>query len=80
MDFALSDEVKMIKESVRKFTERELFPLDKQFCLERGLPNETRLELERKGRDLGFWALDVPAEYGGAGLSQIAMCVIHEEL
>lgn len=80
MDFALSDEVKMIKESVRKFTERELFPLEKQFCMDGALPNETRLELERKGRELGFWALDVPAEYGGAGLGQIAMCVIHEEL
>ncbi len=80
MDFALPEELKMIQQSVREFTERELFPLERDFCLQRGLPLQKRLELERKGRELGFWALDVPTEYGGAGLSQIAMCVIHEEL
>lgn len=80
MDFALPEELKLIKNSVREFTERELFPLERDFCLQRGLPLEKRLELERKGRELGFWALDVPTEYGGAGLSQLAMCVIHEEL
>jgi acyl-CoA dehydrogenase len=80
MDFALPDDVKMIQNSVREFTERELFPLEREFCVEGALPNEIRLELEKKGRDLGFWALDVPEEFGGAGLSQLAMCVIHEEL
>ncbi len=80
MDFALPDDVKMIQDSVREFTERELFPLEREFCLEGVLPIEKRLELEQKGRDQGFWALDVPTEFGGAGLSQLAMCVIHEEL
>ncbi|MCL4746770.1 MAG: acyl-CoA dehydrogenase family protein [Burkholderiaceae bacterium] len=80
MDFSLSEEVRMMQESVREFTERELFPLEREFCLEGRLPQPKRLELEKKGRDLGFWALDVPTEYGGAGLGQLAMCVIHEEL
>ncbi len=60
VDLALPEELKMIQQSVRKFTERELFPLEKEFCLQRRLPLDTRLELERKGRELGFWALDVP--------------------
>lgn len=80
MDFALSEELEMVKKNVREFTERELFPLEQEFCLTGHLPLDKRLELERKGRDLGFWALDVPAEFGGAGLGQLAMCVIHEEL
>ena len=80
MDFSLPEEVQMIQKNVREFTERELFPLEQEFCLQGRLPLPTRLELERKGRDLGFWALDVPAEYSGAGLGQLAMCVIHEEL
>ncbi len=80
MDFSLPEEVRMIQKSVREFTERELFPLEREFCLDGRLPFPKRLELERKGRDLGFWALDVPTEYGGAGLGQLAMCVIHEEL
>jgi acyl-CoA dehydrogenase len=80
MDFSLPEEVRMIQESVREFTERELFPLEREFCLKGELPFTKRLELEGKGRELGFWALDVPTEYGGAGLGQLAMCVIHEEL
>ena len=80
MDFSLPEELQMIQKNVRDFTERELFPLEQEFCLQGRLPLAKRLELERKGRELGFWALDVPVEYGGAGLSQLAMCVIHEEL
>ena len=80
MDFSLNEELRMIQKSVREFTERELFPLEREFCLKGELPLATRLELERKGRELGFWALDVPSEYDGAGLGQLAMCLIHEEL
>jgi acyl-CoA dehydrogenase len=29
---------------------------------------------------MGLWLLDVPAEYGGAGLSLLARCVIQEEI
>jgi acyl-CoA dehydrogenase len=80
VDFSLPEEVLMIQKSVREFTERELFPLEREFCLEGCLPLPKRLALEKKGRDLGFWALDVPTEDGGAGLGQLAMCAIHEEL
>ena len=30
MDFALTEELEMVKKNVREFTERELFPLDQQ--------------------------------------------------
>jgi acyl-CoA dehydrogenase len=80
MDFSLSEEARLIREAVRDFTERELFPLERDFCIRGHLPFEKRLELERKGRELGFWALDVPKELGGAGLDQLTMCVINEEL
>jgi len=80
MDFNLSEELEMIRENVRKFVERELFPLEKQFCIDGSLPLEKRKELERKGRELGFWSLELPEEYGGAGLGAMGMTVIFEEL
>jgi len=80
MDFSLSEEARLIRDAVRDFTERELFPLERDFCIRGHLPFEKRLELERKGRELGFWALDVPKELGGAGLDKLTMCVINEEL
>lgn len=80
MDFDLTEEQLLIQQQVRKFVERELFPLEQEFCVSGTLPLTKRQELEDKGRDLGFWALDVPEEFGGAGLDPLTMCIIYEEL
>lgn len=80
MDFSLSDETTMIRDVVRQFTENELFPLEQEFCLTGHLSLEKRLALQQKGRDLGFWALDVPKELGGAGLDQVTLSEIYREL
>jgi acyl-CoA dehydrogenase len=80
MDFALTEDQRIIRETARQFTERELLPLEKDFLLTGKLPLEKRKELELKGKALGFWALDVPAEYGGAGLDTLTNCLINEEI
>jgi len=80
VDFELSEELEQIKSMVSKFVRNELLPLEKEFCIKGKLPIETRKALEQKGKEIGFWALDVPKEYGGAGLGHLAMCVISEEL
>lgn len=80
MDFSISAEMQLLVENVRRFRERELMPLEKEFLLAGKLPLETRLALENKARDHGFWALDVPEEYGGAGLGNLGMCLVSEEL
>jgi len=79
VDFSLSEEQQEIQRSVRAFVERELFPLDAKFCREGRLPLEQRIELQQRARELGFWALDVPQEEGGAGLAQLTLCLIYEE-
>jgi len=80
MDFSFTDEQKMIRDSVREFVERELFPLEKEFLLNGRLDPEKRKTLDKKARDQGFWALNVPEEYGGAGLPELTMCIIGEQL
>jgi acyl-CoA dehydrogenase len=80
MDFSLSEEQRLTRDAAREFTERELFPLEREFCLTGSLPAAKRDELEQKGRALGFWSLDVPTEYGGAGLDQLTNCLIGEEI
>lgn len=44
------------------------------------LATEVRDELREKARELGFWAMGVPEEYGGAGLDLVERCVVLEEL
>jgi acyl-CoA dehydrogenase len=81
MDFDLSPEVRLLRETVRQFVERELIPLER---IARGddpaLPDATMEELRAKAREMGLWLLDVPAEYGGAGIDLVSQCVIAEEV
>lgn len=80
MDFEIPDELKLLVDSVRKFRERELMPLEQEFLLRGHLTAAQRDALEAKGREMGFWALDVPEEYGGAGLGNLGVCLVAEEL
>lgn len=44
------------------------------------LPKDVRDALQEKSKELGFWAMGVPEEYGGAGLDLVERCVVLEEL
>ena len=80
MDFELPEEIALLQKTVRRFVQEELIPLEKQVPEGEELPDEVQSNLESKTRQLGLWALEVPPEYGGAGLSCLAICVIYEEV
>lgn len=80
MDFSIPEELKTLVDSVRKFREKELMPYEHEFLLNGKLSNEVLKELSEKGRQQGFWALDVPEEYGGQGLGTLGACLVAEEL
>lgn len=44
------------------------------------IPEEDRKRLREKAKESGFWAMGVPQEYGGGGLSLVERCVVLEEL
>jgi alkylation response protein AidB-like acyl-CoA dehydrogenase len=44
------------------------------------LPEDVVDDLRAKSKELGFWAMGVPEEYGGAGLDLVERCVVLEEL
>jgi acyl-CoA dehydrogenase len=69
MDFELPEELKLLKNTVRTFVDRELIPVEMNAMDGPGMRPEVRADLERKAKDLGLWLLDVPTEYGGQGLS-----------
>lgn len=80
MDFEVSEELTLMVDSVRQFREKELQPLEHEFLMNGDISVADRIALEERGRELGFWALDVPEEDGGHGLGELAMCMIAEEL
>ena len=81
MDFNLPEELQLLKETVRRFVDRELIPLERECRPEgEGMPEHILKPLQEKTKALGLWLLDVPPEYGGAGLDLLSRCVIAEEI
>jgi acyl-CoA dehydrogenase len=80
MDFELPSELRLLKETVRRFVDDELIPIEMEAMDGPDLKSDIRKRLEAKTRELGLWLLEVPAEYGGQDLNQLALTVINEEL
>ncbi len=73
----LSDEHRAIREAVTAFVDRQVAPRREQV---EGKDYAThRALLERLGTD-GFLGIDVPAQYGGAGLDRISSLVVNEAI
>jgi acyl-CoA dehydrogenase len=86
MDFRLSQEEKLILETVRDFVRSELMPLEAELqqaeLAGRGheYPDEvTTRRLQLGAKELGLWGLDTPEEYGGANLSVTMNALINVE-
>jgi alkylation response protein AidB-like acyl-CoA dehydrogenase len=80
MDFELTDEQRMLKESARKLMEREVVPYLAQFPEDRPLAAEQIKTLFKKLIPLGYLGGSVPEEYGGAGLDFLTYVLLMEEL
>ncbi len=80
MDFGLSEEQQLIVRTVRNFVEKELYPheaeVERTGLVRRGLG----LEIQGKVKALGFYAPNMPAEYGGGGLDRVTFTLLEREL
>src|SRR5438105_2004082 len=76
MDFELNDEQRLVRETARDFTDKEI--------VERARENDRNehfdLELVRKIADQGYLGAIVPREYGGAGLDYITYGLVVEQV
>ena len=86
MDFALSDEHRMLKDLAARFVREELMPLEPA-VLEREangqgvmLTAAERAPIDKKSRELGLWGLEAPADVGGSDLPWVALVGVAEEL
>lgn len=85
MDFRLSDEQKMVQETVRAFVARELMPLEADVLRNEregkpGVEREQIRKLQLKAKEMGFWGINTPEEYGGANLGPVMTAIILMEL
>ncbi len=75
-DFAITPEQESLRDLARKFARAEMAPHAAECDRASRFPEE----IYRKGWELGLMNLNVPAEYGGSGLSMMDQCLIVEEL
>jgi acyl-CoA dehydrogenase len=81
MDFELPEELRIFKDALRRFVDGELIPVERQTTTEgEKLKPEYYERFCKRAKDLGFWMMDVPEEYGGTALSVLARTVVEEEL
>ena len=76
MDFALSDEQRMVQETARDFADTELVPIAEQVDETREAP----MEKVKKLGELGFLGMLVPEEHGGSGLDDVCYVLAMEEI
>ena len=80
MDYQLPEELRMLQETVRRFVDRELIPIEQDSMDGPKLKAEVQESLEEKAKAIGLWLFDVPEEYGGQGLGLLARSIVWTEL
>ena len=79
--FALPDELRALRDQVRRFVRDEIVPLEQRLDPDApDIPREDFLRLSARTRAAGLWALGAPAEHGGGGLDTFSLCVVLEEM
>lgn len=79
MTTELSHEQRLLVETVRNFISAELAPLEAAVEETGNLPAESAAALLAKSRALGLYAMNIPAEYGGGGLSAFETMLVEEQ-
>jgi acyl-CoA dehydrogenase len=87
MDFRISQEQKLILETVRDFVRTELMPLEDELQKaelagwgHKYPDDEKTTELQLKAKELGLWGINTPEEYGGINLGVAMTAMINIEV
>src|SRR4030043_994488 len=74
--FPFTDEHESIRQAARNFAQKELAPVAAEFDETGEFPTKT---IKKMG-EMGFMGIEVPEEYGGAGMDTLAYVLALEEI
>jgi acyl-CoA dehydrogenase len=80
MHFGLTEEQRMVVDTVRRFVENELYPHEAEVERTGHVPPELGEQIKQKVQDLGFYAPNMPEEVGGGGLDHVTLTLLEREL
>src|SRR4051794_14622232 len=76
MDFDLTDEQRLIQETVRNFVDERVLPV----AIQNDIDHKLDMSLIEGMAELGILGIVIPEEYGGAGLDFVAEALSCEEI
>ncbi|HEY3351768.1 MAG TPA: acyl-CoA dehydrogenase [Polyangia bacterium] len=76
MDFELSEEQRLIRDTAREFATREVLPQAARIDKEHRFPKE----LVARMAELGFMGIAIPEQHGGAGMDNVCYAIAMEEI
>ena len=76
MNFELTEEQKMIRDTARDFAAREIAPKASEIDKNSRWPEE----IVKRLAELGFLGMAIPEEYGGGGLDALSYAIAMEEI
>lgn len=77
MDFKLSEELQMLKDTVRDFAEEKIAPFADEWDMNHYFPYN---EVVKPMGELGFFGTVIPEEYGGSEMGWLAAMIVTEEI
>jgi alkylation response protein AidB-like acyl-CoA dehydrogenase len=76
MPIELSEDLKMLRQTIREFAEKEVAPVARKYDEEEAVP----YPVLKKAAELGLMGIPFPEEYGGIDMGITGYCILMEEL
>ncbi|MBW1733665.1 MAG: acyl-CoA dehydrogenase family protein [Deltaproteobacteria bacterium] len=76
MDFELTEEQKMLKDTVARFVDERIIPMAPQIDQEERFPEENF----RAMAEMGLFGMSIPEEYGGSGTDFFSCVLVMEQI
>jgi acyl-CoA dehydrogenase len=76
MDFHLTDEQRLIRQTAKEFAEKEIYPVSAEYDRQAKWP----ADIIRKAWELGLMNITVNEKYGGPGLGALDLVLVTEQL
>ncbi len=78
IDFSIPPELEEIRARISAFMDAHVYANEDLVVEHEGLPPALERELQRKVKDEGLWAPNLPKEWGGMGIGYIGQALVNE--
>ena len=83
MNFDLQPEIEEYRSKVREFVDEHIIPLESDranYDHHENISSDVLIKIQKKVKEAGLWAPQMPRERGGLGFNQIGMAASYEEM